>query len=67
MTITITIQCPHALSPVKTGDKLAGMKAVPLVIPEEKLREARKAAGQRLRFFNSSVKKESALWTLSRK
>ncbi|GHV73646.1 molybdopterin biosynthesis protein [Spirochaetia bacterium] len=41
----LVIATRHALSPVKAGDKLAGMKAVPLAIPEEKLREAREAVG----------------------
>ena len=30
---------------VKAGDKLAGMRVIPLVIPEEKLRAAEEAAG----------------------
>ncbi|WP_041611037.1 molybdopterin-binding protein [Treponema primitia] len=42
----LVIAARHALSPVKAGDKLAGMKAVPLVIPAEKLRQAREAAGE---------------------
>ncbi|WP_026043683.1 molybdopterin-binding protein [Treponema primitia] len=41
----LVVSTRHALSPVKAGDKLAGMKAVPLVIPEEKLNQAREAAG----------------------
>lgn len=41
----LIVSARHALSPVKAGDKLAGMKAVPLVIPEETLKQARKAAG----------------------
>jgi molybdenum cofactor synthesis domain-containing protein len=41
----LIIATRHAPSPVKAGDKLAGMKAVPLVIPEEKLRQARETAG----------------------
>ncbi len=31
--------------PVKTGTKLAGMRVIPLVIPQEKMQTARKAAG----------------------
>lgn len=42
----LIVSTRHALSPVKAGDKLAGMKAVPLVIQEEKLRQAREAAGE---------------------
>lgn len=35
----------HGNFPVKAGDKLAGMRVIPLVIREEKMEEARKAAG----------------------
>lgn len=35
----------HGNFPVKKGDKLAGMRVIPLVISEEKMQEARAAAG----------------------
>ncbi|MDR3172529.1 MAG: molybdopterin-binding protein [Treponema sp.] len=41
----IIIATRHSPSPVKKDDKLAGMKAVPLVIPEERLRQAQAIAG----------------------
>lgn len=37
----------HGNTPVKKGDKLAGMRIIPLVIQEEKMLQARKAAGDR--------------------
>jgi hypothetical protein len=40
----IIIATRHSLSPVKKGDKLAAMKVVPVVIPEEKLKQAEKLA-----------------------
>lgn len=36
----------HGNFPVKKGDKLAGTRIIPLVIEEEKMREAEKAAGE---------------------
>ncbi|MDR0760378.1 MAG: molybdopterin-binding protein [Treponema sp.] len=41
----LAIAARHNHTPVKAGEKLAGMKAVPLVIEEEKLRRAEKLAG----------------------
>jgi hypothetical protein len=41
----MVIAARHTLSAVKAGDKLAGMRVVPLVIPEERLQEAASAAG----------------------
>jgi hypothetical protein len=41
----ILIAARHSLSPVKAGDKLAAVKVVPLVIPEEKLAEAEALGG----------------------
>lgn len=35
----------HGDFPVKKGDKLAGMRVIPLVIEQEKMQEAREAAG----------------------
>lgn len=37
----------HGNFPVKKGDKLAGMRVIPLVIEEEKMREAEKTAGDK--------------------
>lgn len=37
----------HGDFPVKKGDKLAGMRVIPLVIEEEKMQKAREAAGGR--------------------
>jgi molybdopterin biosynthesis enzyme len=42
----IIISVRHNHSVVKAGDKLAAMKAVPLVIEEEKLRQAKTIAGE---------------------
>jgi hypothetical protein len=41
----LLVSARHALSPVQGGDKLAAVKAVPLVIDGEKLRQAGEAAG----------------------
>ncbi|MDR0386880.1 MAG: molybdopterin-binding protein [Treponema sp.] len=41
----LAVAARHPHTPVKTGDKLAGMKAVPLIIEEEKLRRAENLAG----------------------
>jgi hypothetical protein len=41
----LIVAARHPEIRVKAGDKLAGMKAVPLVIAQEKLDEARRAAG----------------------
>ena len=41
----ITVATRHGMTPVKAGDKLAGMRVVPLVIAKEKLVRARQAAG----------------------
>ncbi|MDR0525455.1 MAG: molybdopterin-binding protein [Spirochaetaceae bacterium] len=41
----MVIAARHSLSPVKAGDKLAGMRVVPLTIPEERLQEAAAVAG----------------------
>jgi molybdopterin biosynthesis enzyme len=43
----LAIAARHNHTPVKAGEKLAGMKAVPLVIEEEKLRQAEKLADTR--------------------
>lgn len=42
----IMIATRHGNTPVKKGDKLAGMRVIPLVIEEEKLRAAGKAVGE---------------------
>lgn len=36
----------HGNFPVKKGDKLAGMRVIPLVIHEDKMRQAKEAAGE---------------------
>jgi molybdopterin biosynthesis enzyme len=41
----LAVAARHNHTPVEAGEKLAGMKAVPLVIEEEKLRRAEKLAG----------------------
>jgi len=41
----IVIASRHNCVPVKSGEKLAGMRVIPLVIHEDKLEEARRAAG----------------------
>jgi hypothetical protein len=41
----LAVAARHNHTPVKEGEKLAGMKAVPLVIEEEKLRTAERLAG----------------------
>ena len=41
----LMIATRHTAVPVKKGDKLAGMRVIPLVIGEEKLREAEAACG----------------------
>jgi hypothetical protein len=41
----LAVTARHNYSPVKSGDKLAAMKAIPLVIAEEKLRRARTISG----------------------
>lgn len=38
------IACRHGNFPVRAGDKLAGMRVIPLVIEKEKMERARKAA-----------------------
>jgi molybdopterin biosynthesis enzyme len=43
----ICIAARHSMSPVKAGDKLAGMRVVPLVISGEKIARAKAAAGDR--------------------
>ncbi|MDE6889677.1 MAG: molybdopterin-binding protein [Eubacterium sp.] len=40
------IACRHGNFPVRAGDKLAGMRVIPLVIEKEKMQRARQAAGQ---------------------
>jgi hypothetical protein len=42
----IVIATRHTLTPVEKGDKLAGMRVIPLVIPEERLAQAESAAGK---------------------
>jgi hypothetical protein len=42
----IIIATRHTLTPVEKGDKLAGMRVIPLVIPEERLAQAESAAGK---------------------
>lgn len=37
----------HGDFPVKKGEKLAGMRVIPLVISEEKMRQAKEAAGEK--------------------
>ncbi len=41
----ITVASRHGMTPVKAGDKLAGMRVTPLVIAKEKLERVRAAAG----------------------
>ncbi|MDR1956367.1 MAG: molybdopterin-binding protein [Treponema sp.] len=41
----VAIAARHSRSPVQAGDKLAGIKVVPLVIPEEIIGQAEAAAG----------------------
>ncbi|MDR0525260.1 MAG: molybdopterin-binding protein [Spirochaetaceae bacterium] len=41
----VIIAARPSLTPVKAGDKLAGMRVIPLVIPEERLQEAERIAG----------------------
>ena len=40
------IACRHGDFPVHAGDKLAGMRVIPLVIEKEKMQRAAEAAGQ---------------------
>ena len=42
----IMIATRHTNMAVRKGDKLAGMRVIPLVIDEKKLEEAEKAAGK---------------------
>ncbi|WP_110953676.1 molybdopterin-binding protein [Anaerosinus massiliensis] len=42
----ITIATRHNHTPVKKGDKLAGMRVVPLVIDEKKVQKAKEIAGE---------------------
>ncbi|MDR1587761.1 MAG: molybdopterin-binding protein [Treponema sp.] len=42
----LVVAARHNHSPVRAGDKLAAMKAIPLVIAEEKLRQAKAVAGE---------------------
>ena len=42
----IAIACRHGRTPVSEGDRLAGMRVVPLMIAKEKITEAEKIAGQ---------------------
>lgn len=39
------IACRHGNFPVREGDKLAGMRVIPLVIHEDKMKQAEEAAG----------------------
>ena len=41
----IMIASRHGMTPVKAGDKLAGMRVIPLVIAREKMARVREAAG----------------------
>lgn len=41
----VIISTRHGNFPVKKGDKLAGMRVIPLVVEEERLNRARAAAG----------------------
>lgn len=41
----ITVATRHGMTPVKAGDKLAGMRVTPLVIAKEKMERVREAAG----------------------
>ena len=45
----LMIATRHTNTPVKAGDKLAGMRVIPLVIAEDKLRAAEAAAAASLR------------------
>ncbi len=42
----IIIATRHSNTPVKKGDKLAGMRVIPLIIDEKKLQEAKSVAGE---------------------
>ena len=41
----ITVATRHGMTPVKAGDKLAGMRVTPLVIAKEKMARVKEAAG----------------------
>ncbi len=43
----ITVATRHGMTPVRAGDKLAGMRVTPLVIAKEKMERVRAAAGER--------------------
>ncbi len=43
----ITVATRHGMTPVRAGDKLAGMRITPLVIAKEKLERVREAAGEK--------------------
>ena len=43
----VMIATRHGNTPVRRGDKLAGMRVIPLIISEEKLRKAEEAAGDK--------------------
>ena len=43
----VMIATRHGNTPVRKGDKLAGMRVIPLVIAEEKLQKAEEAAGDK--------------------
>ena len=52
----------HGNTPVRTGEKLAGMRVIPLVIAEETLRKAEEAAGDKpLLALLPYVKKTAAI------
>ena len=60
----IIIATRHGNTPVRAGDKLAGMRVIPLVIAEEKVQAAEKAAGaEPLLRLLPFVKKTAAIVT----
>lgn len=54
------IACRHGDFPVHAGDKLAGMRVIPLVIEKEKMQRAREAAGQTPIFALRPFEKKTA-------
>ncbi|MCI9021332.1 MAG: molybdopterin-binding protein [Eubacterium sp.] len=58
------IACRHGDFPVHAGDKLAGMRVIPLVIEKEKMQRAAEAAGQEPVFqLKPFLKKTAAIVT----
>ncbi|MDR0527340.1 MAG: molybdopterin-binding protein [Spirochaetaceae bacterium] len=57
---SVTVAARHAWSAVKTGEKLAGMRVIPLVIPEALIQEAEKHAENKKLFSVKPYIKKSA-------